>query len=70
MPTSLQGIANKARSDKHHRFRNLFGLLNVAGASDLLGASRQESCQRRGSGSARTYAKDLAEQRHGTWWIG
>jgi RNA-directed DNA polymerase len=26
-PTSLQGIANKAASDKAHRFRNLFGLL-------------------------------------------
>jgi group II intron reverse transcriptase/maturase len=28
-PTSLRGIANKAASDKGHRFRNLFGLLNV-----------------------------------------
>jgi RNA-directed DNA polymerase len=28
-PTSLQGIANKAASDKGHRFRNLFGLLSV-----------------------------------------
>jgi RNA-directed DNA polymerase len=28
-PTSLQGIANKAASDKGHRFRNLFGLLTV-----------------------------------------
>jgi len=26
-PTSLQGIANKAASDRTHRFRNLFGLL-------------------------------------------
>ena len=28
-PTSLQGIANKAASDKGHRFRNLFGVLTV-----------------------------------------
>ena len=28
-PTSLQGIANRAASDKAHRFRNLFGLLTV-----------------------------------------
>ena len=28
-PTSLRGIANKAASDKGHRFRNLFGLLNL-----------------------------------------
>ena len=27
--TSLQGIANRAASDKAHRFRNLYGLLNV-----------------------------------------
>jgi RNA-directed DNA polymerase len=28
-PTSLRGIANKAASDKRHRFRNLFELLSV-----------------------------------------
>lgn len=28
MQTSLQGIANKAKRDKKHRFRNLFGMLN------------------------------------------
>jgi group II intron reverse transcriptase/maturase len=28
MQTSLQGIANKAKSDKRHRLRNLFGMLN------------------------------------------
>ncbi|MEJ2013785.1 MAG: group II intron reverse transcriptase/maturase [Anaerolineales bacterium] len=28
-PTSLQGIANRAASDKAHRFRNLFGMLSV-----------------------------------------
>jgi len=27
--TSLRGIANKAASDKAHRFGNLFGLLSV-----------------------------------------
>jgi RNA-directed DNA polymerase len=25
VPTSLRGIANRARESKHHRFRNLFG---------------------------------------------
>jgi RNA-directed DNA polymerase len=29
MQTSLQGIANKAISDKKYRFHNLFGMLNV-----------------------------------------
>jgi len=28
-PTSLRGIANKAASDKAHRFRNLFGMLTA-----------------------------------------
>jgi len=28
-PTSLRGIANRAASDKAHRFQNLYGLLNV-----------------------------------------
>jgi len=28
-PTSLRAIANKAASDKVHRFRNLFGMLSV-----------------------------------------
>ena len=29
MPTSLQGIAEKAKSDRRHRFRNLFGMLTT-----------------------------------------
>jgi RNA-directed DNA polymerase len=28
MPTSLQGIAEKAHSQKQYRFRNLYGMLN------------------------------------------
>src|SRR5215475_4518574 len=28
-PTSLRGIANKARADKQHRFRDLYGCLNA-----------------------------------------
>ena len=30
MPTSLRGIANRARSDRRHRFRHLYTLLNTA----------------------------------------
>jgi len=30
VPTSLRGIANRARESKHHRFRNLFGEVSVA----------------------------------------
>jgi hypothetical protein len=28
-PTSLRGIANKAKADKRHRFRDLYRCLNV-----------------------------------------
>jgi hypothetical protein len=28
-PTSLQGIANKAKTDKQHRFRDLYGCLDA-----------------------------------------
>jgi RNA-directed DNA polymerase len=28
MPTSLQGIAEKAQSQQRYRFRNLYGMLN------------------------------------------
>ena len=28
MPTSLQGLAQKAASQKGYRFRNLYGMLN------------------------------------------
>ena len=34
MQTSLQGIANKAKIKKEHRFENLFGMLNVENALD------------------------------------
>jgi len=34
MQTSLQGIANKAKLKKEHRFENLFGMLNVQNAID------------------------------------
>src|SRR5438477_12947663 len=34
MQTSLQGIANKARMKKEHRFENLIGLLNVQNTID------------------------------------
>jgi RNA-directed DNA polymerase len=34
MQTSLQGIANKAKMKKEHRFENLFGMLNVENTLD------------------------------------
>jgi len=34
MQTSLQGIAEKAESQKEYRFRNLFGMLNEENLRD------------------------------------
>ena len=64
-PTSLQGIANKAASDKAHRFRNLFGMLTV----DFLQWSWQFVNQRAASGvdrkDARSYQENLRENIEG-----
>jgi len=61
MRTSLQGIANKARSDKHHRFRNLFGLLNVEGLLTCWGRVNKKAASGVDRVSARDYAKGLAD---------
>ena len=64
-PTSLQGIANKAASDKVHRFRNLFGLLTVG----FLQWSWQFVNKRAASGvdrkDARSYRENLRENIEG-----
>ena len=60
-PTSLRGIANRAASDKAHRFRNLFGMLTVGyllwcwrfvNKHAASGVDRQD---------ARSYQEDLRE---------
>ena len=67
MPTSLRGIANKASSDEHHRFRNLFGLLTVG----FLLSCWQRVNKKAASGvdrvSARSYAKDLVDNVGDLW---
>ena len=64
-PTSLQGIANRAASDKAHRFRNLFGLLTVG----FLLWSWQFVNKRAASGvdrkDARSYQENLRENIEG-----
>lgn len=59
MQTCLRGIANKARADKRHRFRNLYGLLN----EEALLSSWPLVKKRAASGvdrvSAQQYAEDL-----------
>lgn len=60
MPTSLRGIANKARSDKHHRFRNLFGMLNETNLMSCWQLVNKKAASGVDRVSAWTYAKDLA----------
>jgi RNA-directed DNA polymerase len=59
--TSLLGIANKAATDKAHRFRNLFGLLTV----EYLLACWRFVNKRAASGvdrrDARSYGENLRE---------
>ena len=58
-PTSLRGIANRAQERKHHRFRNLFGEVNV----ELLTYCWQHLNKDAASGvdglTAETYAANL-----------
>jgi RNA-directed DNA polymerase len=59
MPTSLQGIAEKAQSQKQYRFRNLYGMLN----EELLTESWREIKKSAASGvdqvSAQVYEQNL-----------
>ncbi len=59
MPTSLRGIANKASSDEHHRFRNLFGLLTVMFLLSCWERVNKKAASGVDRVSARFYAKDL-----------
>ena len=67
MPTSLRGIANKASSDKHHRFRNLFGLLTVAFLLSCWERVNKKAASGVDRVSARSYAKDLRANVVGLW---
>ena len=61
MPTSLRGIANKASSEEHHRFRNLFGLLTVMFLFSCWERVNKKAASGVDRVSARTYAKDLKD---------
>lgn len=60
MQTSLRGIANKARLDKKHRFRNLFGLLNEEGLESCWRLLNKKAASGVDGVTAREYARDLA----------
>jgi RNA-directed DNA polymerase len=61
MQTKLLGIANKAKREKKHRFRNLYGILNA----EFLGECWKNINKRSATGvdevSAREYRAHLSE---------
>lgn len=58
MPTSLQGIAKKAQSQKRYRFRNLYGMLN----EELLRESWRVIKKHAASGVDQISAQDYEQQ--------
>jgi RNA-directed DNA polymerase len=67
MPTSLRGIANKASSDKHHRFRNLFGLLTVSFLLSCWERVNKKAASGVDRVSARSYARALVDNVRDLW---
>lgn len=67
MPTSLRGIANKASSDKHYRFRNLFGLLTVTFLLSCWERVNKKAASGVDRVSAQSYAKDLEGNVRDLW---
>src|SRR3989441_10508549 len=57
MPTSLQGIAEKAQSQKRYRFRNLYGMLD----EELLKESWREIKKHAAYGGAQISAQDYEQ---------
>src|SRR5919204_2626839 len=58
-PTSLRGIANKARVDKRHRFRDLYRCLDAALLLDCWGDLNQDAASGIDGVTAEAYAADL-----------
>jgi len=59
LPTSLQGIANKARQEPKHRFRNLYGMLNENFLHESWGWVRKNAASGVDRVSAREYERNL-----------
>jgi retron-type reverse transcriptase len=58
-PTSLRGIANKARVDKRHRFRDLYRCLDADLLRDCWGALNKDAASGVDGVTAEAYAADL-----------
>ena len=64
MQTSMLGIANKAKSDKRHRFRNLYRELNEELLVDSWRLLRKDAALGVDRVSAAEYEANLAENIH------
>jgi len=64
MPTSLQGIAQKAASQKGYRFRNLYGMLDEEFLTQCWRAIRKDAASGVDQVSAQAYAQPLDENIH------
>ena len=62
MPTSLQGIAQKAKSQKQYRFRNLYGMLNEDVLRDCWRTIRKNAAYGVDRVSAQAYAQQPGGQ--------
>jgi hypothetical protein len=58
-PTSLRGIANKAKADKRHRFRDLYRCLNVERLLDCWGDLNKDAASGVDGVTWQTYAEHL-----------
>ena len=59
LPTSLRGIADKARREPKHRFRNLYGMLNEAFLHESWRWVRKNAASGVDRVSAQEYAREL-----------
>ena len=62
--TSLQEIANKAKSQPDYRFRNLYGLLNEEGLQDAWRLLRKDAASGVDRVSAEEYEQHLEDNIH------
>ena len=58
-PTSLQGIANKAKTDKQHRLRDLYGCLDADLLLDCWGDLNKQAASGVDGLTAQAYAVNL-----------
>lgn len=58
-PTSLQGIANKAKTDKQHRFRDRYGCLEADLVLDCWGDLNKQAASGVDGLTAQAYAVNL-----------